>query len=177
MSSSIFTISGIGSLIRKDLIITFEGIDTIIHYNLIVEKDLEASKFIVQRVDSISLKLKWKFFDPNDVVKIQLIYFGIPIIQPEMKGKIFGTRFKEFDTKNKLRLSLISIILWSLTSILFFILGHLWNNPDKYPNLPEVVLDLLPGLVFIIFIITAIVSIYSSINVYRIFIKFFLMSK
>ena len=82
--------------VRKEIEIEFIGIDKILDYKTIKEVEEGISEFDFKQINDTIFNLDWKFFDPNNGLKIQLVYFGDESITCEIDGNILQTEFKEF---------------------------------------------------------------------------------
>lgn len=106
--------------IRDSLEIKFNGVNQILDIKITKEIQPGISKFKLARISNNKIKLNWKYFDPSDGIKFQIIYTGNPTLVPTIEGKILKTEFVEFksfrnDWFNK-------SFLWILPLIFLFLL-------------------------------------------------------
>jgi hypothetical protein len=111
--------------IRQELSFKFKGINEILELKTIKEKTPDVSKFQITQIDSSSLKIHWRYFDPDDGIKFQLLFLGDEPLDVEVNGKILKTELKEFellrdkpDTKYMLFIGSIILIF-----LIFFSIG------------------------------------------------------
>tara|TARA_B100000953_G_C18005186_1_gene416323 strand:+ start:709 stop:1506 length:798 start_codon:yes stop_codon:yes gene_type:complete len=111
--------------VRKDLIISFLGVEEILDVQILKEIDKEVSGFELIPIDSASYKLKWKYFDPKDGVKFQIIYTGESNIKPKIKTKILSTDIEEYkptQSKNFQEKGIYSIFIAGTGSIFLMLI-------------------------------------------------------
>jgi hypothetical protein len=131
-----FTIWNSGDLpidkrdIRSEIEMKFIGIKKLINYHVIKEVEMGVSNIVfTSKNDSVYI-LDWKFFDPGNGIKVQLLYFGNEVVTSKIDGSIFDVKFKEFvPYQNKRPKSrkftviffLVSpILIWFLSSTILF---------------------------------------------------------
>lgn len=82
--------------VRSDIEIRFKGINRLINYKIIKEVENGVSNFVFTKKNDSTFTLDWKFFDPKNGIKVQLLYFGNEKVTTEIHGNIFDVKFKEF---------------------------------------------------------------------------------
>ena len=82
--------------IRKKIDIEFDGVGRILDLRTIKEVERGISNIKLSAVTNLSYCLDWDYFDPNNGLKIQLIYIGEEKVKCKVNGYILGTNIKEF---------------------------------------------------------------------------------
>lgn len=82
--------------VRKRIALKLEGINKIIDFKLIKEVDAGISKFTYEVNKDSIYNIDWKFFDPNNGVKFQMLYLGEEKLSGKISGNILETSFVEF---------------------------------------------------------------------------------
>jgi len=122
--------------IRKSLSVHFTGIHKIISYKIIKEVEEGSSEIkFISKNDSI-FDLDWKYFDPKNGIKVQILYLGEDKIKCQVEGRIFETKFIEFIPIQNLRngagpyilIMTIMAILTTLFSINIYVKMFKRNN-------------------------------------------------
>ncbi|TYP71499.1 hypothetical protein [Aquimarina intermedia] len=103
--------------VRKDLEVLFSGIDKILDLKILKTIEPEVSKFQLTRVSDSVVGVKWKYSDPKDGVKFQMLYLGESYIIPKIEGKILETTFNEFKINKKVEI--VSNIMSAITVMIF----------------------------------------------------------
>ncbi|WP_303317337.1 hypothetical protein Q4Q34_01350 [Flavivirga abyssicola] len=111
--------------VRKKISLKLNGINRIIDFKLIKEVDAGISKFTYEVNKDSIFNIDWKFFDPNNGVKFQILYLGDENLSGRMNGNVLETNFAEFipaetkdggiKTKSKTTRILIFILLVVMT--------------------------------------------------------------
>lgn len=132
--------------VRKDLVIKFIGIKEILDYSILKEIDHEISKFNLNKISNNSFQLRWKYFDPNDGLKIQLLFTGVPNLNVEIDSKIINTKINEYVPIRK-KPNTISILIFGTIIIIFIFLWIFkiynvndlftiyWDKEDSYSSM------------------------------------------
>jgi len=88
--------------VRKDLDVNFNGIKEVLDFSVTKEIEKGVSQFSLTQLNPSSFNLKWKYFDPDDGIKLQILYTGESIISTTVETKILKTDIKKFvQIKNK----------------------------------------------------------------------------
>ncbi|MES2587676.1 MAG: hypothetical protein V4622_01775 [Bacteroidota bacterium] len=144
--------------IRKDLCIKFKGINSVLDYRIIKQTDAEVSQFkFKQNKKSSSFRMDWKYFDPNEGLKIQILYTGKEILQIDFGGKILKTDFEKYvpmkEQKESKYLLILGPIALMLLSFLVFSIYKRGDNSflNRKLNQPKFI-KLAKVIVIILFI-------------------------
>ena len=109
--------------IRKELIINLSGVENILESKIIKEITSGISEFKISQTSTSSFNLKWKYFDPKDGTKFQLLYIGKPNISATIKGKILKTEIKEFKSLKDKPNSIYGLFLGPLILIYLMVIS------------------------------------------------------
>jgi hypothetical protein len=132
--------------VRKEIVIKFNGIKEILEYSILKEIDPKLSKFDLNKISSNSFRFKWKYFDPNDGLKIQLLFTGSPNLNVEIDSKIINTKINEYVPIRK-KPNTISILIFGTIIIIFIFLWIFkiynvndlftiyWDKGDSYSSM------------------------------------------
>ena len=82
--------------IRKKIALKMEGVNRIIDFKLIKEVEAGVSKFTYEVNKDSIYDIDWKFFDPNNGMKFQMLYVGDEKLSGTIAGNILETSFVEF---------------------------------------------------------------------------------
>jgi len=109
--------------IRSDIVIKFKGINKLINYKIIKEVDKGVSNIIFTSKNDSIFNLDWRFFDPGNGIKVQLLYTGDETVKCEIYGSIFEVKFKEFIPiqNQKSKYSMFTIILSMVMTVLIWL--------------------------------------------------------
>lgn len=105
--------------IRKDINIKFSGINEILDLKIVKIIDPEISLIKATKLNDSTISLNWKYFDPKDGIKFQLLYTGNPILKSKVDGKILLTSIEEFLPKKKDKYTDLILIIALIPKIIF----------------------------------------------------------
>lgn len=112
--------------IRKPLVVSFSGVRSILDFGIIKQVDPQVSKFTIRQINHNSFSFHWKYFDPNDGVKIQIIYTGSDTVSATIDSKILNTTFNEYIPFRKLEDSSYNLKILSGYFVTLIILIYWW---------------------------------------------------
>jgi hypothetical protein len=119
--------------VRKRIVLKLKGVNKIIDFKLIKEVEAGISKFTYEVNKDSIYNIDWKFFDPKNGVKFQMLYLGEEKLSGKISGNILETSFVEFipaeikdgaitiESKPKRFLTLISLIIVGILIIIYTI--------------------------------------------------------
>lgn len=81
--------------IRKKLDVEFEGMTWILDIKTIKEVERGISNIKLSAISHLRYNLDWDYFDPNNGLRIQIMYTGAEKVKCKVNGYIFGTNIKE----------------------------------------------------------------------------------
>ena len=117
--------------VRKPFQIQLSNIKAILDFSIIKEVDKEISRFSLNKLNSNTIGISWQHLDPQQGIRVQIIYIGYREAVIDIKGKVITTDIKQINLTrpNPIIDSLVSIILFPLFcfSISFFF-GYLDTN-------------------------------------------------
>lgn len=87
--------------VRKTINIKFQGIEEILDLKIIKNIDPEISKLSIMKTSDSIVELQWKYFDPGDGIKFQILYTGNQNLTSNVDGKILLSSIKEFVPKKR----------------------------------------------------------------------------
>jgi hypothetical protein len=82
--------------VRKRIVLKLKGVNKIIDFKLIKEVEAGISKFTYEVNKDSIYNIDWKFFDPKNGVKFQMLYLGEEKLSGKISGNILETSFVEF---------------------------------------------------------------------------------
>lgn len=114
--------------LRKNIEFRFSGIEKVINFNIIKEVENGVSDFqFIPKNDSI-FRLNWKYFDPKNGIKVQIIYFGKEKISCHLDGLLLETEFKEFIPIQNMQKSIKPWMLILLVLVIFYLVFSSFIN-------------------------------------------------
>ncbi len=117
--------------IRKSLEIKFQGVEDILDLKILKTIDSEISEIEVFKASDSIVNLNWKYFDPGDGIKFQILYTGNSIITSEIGGKILLTSIEEFISNKRTVFTDTMLILglFIIVSLFIIVLAVLIGKP------------------------------------------------
>lgn len=86
--------------IRRPLTISLSSCKRILDYKIEKQYEDSSQEFALTKINDKTLKLNWKYFDPNNGFSFQVIYVGSENPQCKLNGKILGvSNFQEINSK------------------------------------------------------------------------------
>jgi hypothetical protein len=82
--------------VRKRIVLKLKGVNKIIDFKLIKGVEAGISKFTYEVNKDSIYNIDWKFFDPKNGVKFQMLYLGEEKLSGKISGNILETSFVEF---------------------------------------------------------------------------------
>ena len=82
--------------LRKKIVIEFDGIIKVLDLKTIKEVESSISNIKLLPITNLKYSLDWDYFDPNNGLKIQIIYAGSGNINCKVSGIFLRTIIKEF---------------------------------------------------------------------------------
>lgn len=134
--------------VRKDIEIKLNGLKSILDYRIVKQSDSSISRFVVQQIKGNQFGLKWRYFDPGDGLRLQIIYTGSPSVATELEGKILSTDFRAYTPFRKQERAIPTLIIVSFGIIITIVAGlgllRRFRRPGitrEYPTFKEYLLS------------------------------------